>query len=127
MLRMRTSPLRPLRWLALLVMLPGCAEERVDEAAICFASATDRLEVQVSWSCASDHRGAELSCEVTLEDDGALRVESVFVDGKDPNDACAEPLTAECSSPPLEDGSYEVRYGEETFAVMVPGMPQPGC
>jgi hypothetical protein len=62
------------RWLALCLVLTGCGgEERVDEAALCFASATDALVVQVSWSCASDHRGAELSCEVTLEDDGALR------------------------------------------------------
>lgn len=121
------SSLGSWRWLALFAALAGCSEERVDEAQMCFVSATDRLVVEVSWPCASDHRGAELSCEMTLEDDGALRVESVFVDGRDPNDACAPPLGAECSSPPLDDGTYEVRYGDETFELTVPGMLAPPC
>jgi hypothetical protein len=124
----RRSSLSLPRSLALCLVLTGCAgEEHVDEAALCFVSATDELVVRVSWECGSDHRGAELSCDVTLEDDGALRVVSVFVDGKDPNDACAPPLEAECTSPPLADGTYEVRYGDETVEITVPGMAEPSC
>jgi len=114
--------------LGLLLWLVGCVgEEHVDEADLCFVSASEEIVVEVSWPCASDHRGAELSCDMEVEEDGTVRVESVFVEGRDPNDACAEPLVAECTSPPLEDGMHSVRHGDDTFEITVPSTPQPAC
>jgi len=102
-------------------------DAQIDESSLCFLAADDRLEVQVWESCASDHRDAELSCAVEAEPEGGLRVTAEFVDGKDPNDACADALVATCASEPLAEGTHVGHYGEETFEITVPSDPDPNC
>jgi hypothetical protein len=113
---------------ALVLTAAACRPEaKIDEASMCFLAADERLEVQVWESCASDHRDAELSCAVEAEPDGSLRLTAEFVDGKDPNGACADALVATCESEPLAAGMHVVHYGEESFTLTVPGDPDPNC
>jgi len=105
----------------------SCAEAQIDEANICFIANADRIEAKAYVGCASDHRGAELSCEIDAESDGTLRMTSSFSDGNDPNDACAGPLVAPCTSTELPSGDYTVFYGEDAFPVNIPDGGSPDC
>ncbi len=78
---------------------------------------------RVSVGCASDHARAELSCEIEVEGQD-IHVTSRFRDGRDPDTGCADPLTATCETDVLPEGTYTVRYADETFTVPVPSsMP----
>jgi len=103
----------------LVLLVAGCRPERVDEAELCIVPSGDRIVAEVSVACASDHQRAELSCDVAV--DGAeVTVTSTYREGKDPNDACAEPLVATCESEALEEGTYTIAYGGDRYDVELP-------
>ena len=77
-----------------------------------------------SRDCAADHRGASYAC--SLEVDGAtVRVTTLFQDGRDPDDACAGPLTATCEAE-VEAQGYRVEFNGQDQQVIVP-LPDEIC
>lgn len=64
-------------------------------------------------------QGASLECTITV--DGQLaHIETVFQDGKDPNDGCAGPLETTCVVD-VEPGTYTIEYADEQIGFFVPG------
>lgn len=100
-------------------MLAACRPELTDEANLCIEPFGDRIVAEVSVGCASDHERAELSCEVVVDGTDAT-VMSTYREGKDPNDACADPLVATCRSDVLEPGTYTIHYADERYDIELP-------
>lgn len=100
-------------------LLAACRPELTDEANLCIEPFGDRIVAEVSVECASDHERAELSCEVVVDGTDAT-VMSTYREGKDPNDACADPLVATCRSDVLEPGTYTILYADERYDIELP-------
>ena len=116
-----------MRWAIVVCLLAtGCTGRDFDSVTVCFPQSTDRIVVEARVECASDHRGAKLSCDVSVVGMN-VRVTTHGHDGRDPDDVCADELTARCESPPLADGVYTVDYGDETFEVDVPNTDDSSC
>lgn len=99
----------------------------MDVAEMCFEGVEgSTLTVQVSWECAIDHEGAELSCTAAYEGDD-VRVRSVYREGEDPDDSCPGDLVATCAVELKEPGELCVRYGDEAFSISVPDDMDPAC
>ena len=109
---------RGLVWMVL-VSAVACRPELTDEANLCIEPFGDRIVAEVSVACASDHQRAELSCEVVVDGTEAT-VMSTYREGKDPNDACAEPLVATCRSDVLDAGTYTISYAGERYDIELP-------
>jgi hypothetical protein len=91
----------------------------IDEVSICILASEDRIVVSASAACASDHKGATLSCKIT-QAGNEFQVSISGREGRDPNDACARDLVATCESEPLSDGEYTVRFDDEEHPVSIP-------
>lgn len=114
--------------LSLAALLPlGCSyPETIDEDVVCVsiqALGGDQyrllVEAQSGDHCAADHKGASLECTITV-DDQLAHIETVFQDGKDPNDACAGPLETSCSVD-VEAATYTLEYAGDQIGYFVPG------
>lgn len=110
--------------LALLVLLAGCPyPEQIDYGAVC-VSAKQNGDQHVlvvdasSGDCASDHKGASFECTIT-SDGSTAHIETVFRDGKDPNDACAPPLETTCEVA-VEPGTHTLVFADEQHEFEVP-------
>src|SRR5690606_28748946 len=77
------------------------------------------VEVDSGNQCARDHKGASLECTITV-DEQLVHIETVFQDGKDPNDGCAGPLETTCTVD-LEPETYTIEYADEQYGYFVPG------
>jgi hypothetical protein len=107
-------------------LLLGCQQypEIIDEDRVCVSvqevDGQLRLFVEAdSGGCAADHEGASLECTISV--DGQLaHIETVFQDGKDPDDSCAGPLETTCAVD-VEPGTYTVEYADEQYDLVVPG------
>lgn len=119
-------PARAALGMLALVTPTACNEPEFENLSICFPVATGRILVEVSAPCASDHRDAELSCEVEV-DGNDVYVTAHGHDGRDPDDSCAPPLEAMCLSEPLPDGEYAVHFDDETYDVGVPNTDDSSC
>lgn len=104
---------------AILVIISSCRPKPFENLRLCVLPGFDRVIVEVSASCASDHEGAELSCEIE-RDGNELHVTTEGHDGKDPNGACADSLTATCESEVLPNGEYTVHFDDDTRTVTIP-------
>ncbi|HLT39104.1 MAG TPA: hypothetical protein VK034_22625 [Enhygromyxa sp.] len=112
--------------LTLLPFVVGCQQypEIADYGVVCVTAEQSgdqhRLVVDANSSdCASDHEGASFECSIST--DGLVaHIETVFQDGKDPNDACAEPLETTCEIE-VEPGSYTLEFAGEQYQLEVPG------
>jgi hypothetical protein len=108
------------------LVLLGCQyPEVIDEDRVCVSiqevEGQYRLFVEAESGdyCAADHKGASLECTITV--DGQLaHIETVFQDGKDPNDGCAGPLETTCVVD-VEPGTYTIEYADEQIGFFVPG------
>ena len=100
------------------IVLIGCAEPMYDHGTICAVAGADSVEVTAYVSCGSDHEGATLECTAT-ETGSTVLVETVFKDGKDPNDGCAPALTASCGAA-VEPGEITVAFAGEEWPLTVP-------
>ena len=100
------------------IMLSACRGP-IDGVSICILASDDRIVVRASAACASDHKGATLSCKIT-PDGNEFQVSISGREGRDPNDACADDLVAMCESEPLADGEYTVRFDDEEHPVSIP-------
>ena len=117
--------------LVVLVVLVGCQQypEISDYGQLCVSAqevdGEHRLVVDAnSGDCAGDHEGASFECSITA--DGLVaQVETVFQDGKDPNDACNGALETTCEVT-VEAGTYTIEFAGEQRALIVPGG-EPTC
>jgi hypothetical protein len=108
-------------------VLVGCADypEQLDYGQVCVSAqqVDDKSRVLVeanSRDCASDHRGATFDCSVEVLE-FTIDVETRFMDGKDPNDACALPLTATCEAI-VDPGTYTLVFGGERRTLEAPSQ-----
>lgn len=103
----------------------GCYPEVIDEDQVCVSIEENAdqyrlfVEAESGDHCARDHRGASLECTITMDGQLVL-IETVFQDGKDPNDGCAGPLQTTCEVD-LEAGTYTVEYADKQYGYHVPG------
>ena len=110
---------------ASLVILSSCYEKIEDEADVCVlatnvASGQNFLQVRVQgFDGAGDHRGAYLRCTITVSGLDA-HIDTVFKDGKDPNDALGPALYNSCevAVPP---GEYTLDFADDERMITVPG------
>jgi hypothetical protein len=103
----------------------GCQRypELIDYGRVCVTAEQigDQHRVVVeanSEDCAADHDGATLACSIN-SDAAKVQIETVFQDGKDPNDGCGGPLTATCTLE-VEPGTYTMAFGDEQAELTVP-------
>ena len=109
------------------LVLAACHQypEEDDYGVVCVSALEDSeghvLSVRASTAdCASDHEGAGFECTIEVTGREAV-IRTTFQDGEDPNDACAEPLYADCSAS-VEPGSYDVLFGDhDSEQIQVPG------
>jgi hypothetical protein len=112
----------------LAVLLLGCSSpEIIDDAQVCVS--TDELDGQLRLivdasgnACAADHKGASFECTITTDGFDA-HVETVFQDGKDPNDACIGPIMTTCEVL-VEPGTYTIEFDGEEVVIVVPDGDQ---
>lgn len=109
-----------------LLACTSCRERAFEDLDICFPLASDRIVVEVSAACASDHRGAELSCDVEV-DGTNVHVDANGHDGRDPDGACEPALIARCETEELPEGMYTVHFEDGTFEVAVPNSDEESC
>lgn len=111
-----------------LFAVSGCEEEVVNSAMACVTEASDDLVIEVLVPCASDHRGAKLSCDIeALDAPRQWRLSTTFVDGRDPNDSCADPLSETCSIEGLDPGPATVFYADTQLDLEIPTDELPDC
>jgi hypothetical protein len=109
-----------------LIALLGCQQypEIEDYGGVCVTAEQDGnkhflVVVAGSQDCASDHKGASFECSISIDGDVA-HIETVFRDGKDPNDACADQLETACQIE-VEPGQYTLEFADEdVFGLDVP-------
>lgn len=107
------------------LVLAACNYPKIeDHGDVCvYASEEDgqnRLQVRAQgYGCTSDHKGAYLKCTITVDGQHA-HIETVFKDGKDPNDACAPPVEGTCEVV-VEPGDYTLEFDGEQQMIAVPG------
>jgi hypothetical protein len=114
------------RALPLIALLLGCQQypEIEDYGGLCVRAEQggDKHLLVVladSHDCASDHEGATFECSISIDGSHA-HVETVFQDGKDPNDACAQSLQTMCQVE-VEPGTYTIEFaGDDTQMITVP-------
>ncbi|MFO7562748.1 MAG: hypothetical protein R6X02_08920 [Enhygromyxa sp.] len=111
----------------LLLLLVGCQQypEQLDYGVVCVSAEQSggqhRLVVEAnSADCASDHEGASFECSISAEG-SAVQIETVFRDGKDPNDACAPALEATCELE-VEAGTFSLEFAGEQYELEVPSQ-----
>ena len=122
----------------LLLALPllglGCGGDvEMPANAVCVqrSAGDDSPSLVAVQHCASDHVGADLSCEVVQDEDGSFRVEAIYTEAKrnaDPNDACADDLLAFCLGGSSALDGESLRYLDaETPSADVPVAPAYLC
>jgi hypothetical protein len=80
----------------------------------------DRLLVYAQvHGCSGDHKGAYVKCTVTVDGQSA-HIETVYKDGKDPDDACIGPLEGSCEAV-VEPGEYTLEFAGQHQPITVPG------
>jgi hypothetical protein len=106
-----------------LMLLGACYSKEEDTGDVCvYTSEEDgqnllRVHAQ-GPGCTGDHRGAYLKCTITVDGLNA-HIETVFKDGRDPNDACAGPVEATCEVV-VEPGTYTLDFDGDELAIAVP-------
>jgi len=94
-------------------------EEQANYGLVCATPVPGGIEVEASSDdCAGDHDGATFACTVSA-DGSTLHIETVFQDGRDPDDGCAPPLETSCSAS-APDGEYTVEFGSESYPLSIP-------
>lgn len=106
-----------------ITLLAACYPEQSDYGGVCVTAEQDGdkhvlVVTADSLDCASDHKGASFECSISV--DGSLaHVETTFIDGKDPNDACANSLVTTCEIE-VEPGNYTIEFAAEDKSLEVP-------
>jgi len=116
---------RPALSFTIVALLLGCQQypEIIDGERVCVSveelDGQYRLFVEAnSGDCAADHKGASLECTISVDAQHA-HIETIFQDGKDPDDACAGPLETTCEVD-VEPGTYTLEYAGEQHEIVVP-------
>lgn len=106
-----------------LMLLGACYSKVEDYGMVCAYTLEEngqsRLRVHASDNgCAGDHRGAYLKCTITVDGHNA-HIETVFKDGRDPNDACVSGPEATCEVV-VAPGDYTLDFDGEEQMLSVP-------
>jgi hypothetical protein len=106
------------------LILSSCYDKIEDEADVCVyttaVTGQNVLKVLVQgFDGAGDHRGAYLRCTITVSGFDA-HIDTVFKDGKDPNDALGPALHNSCEVV-VEPGDYTLDFAGDERMITVPG------
>jgi hypothetical protein len=117
-----------------LLLLAGCGPDATDEGAFCIGTssssdppitleASKPIVVTVVYDSCLSGCANDLEGTCTVERDGnklVVHSEFSYDDGKIPGASCPSvcvPLSAQCSSGPLEAGSYTIVHGVRTMSL----------
>jgi hypothetical protein len=108
-----------------LLIFGACYQKVEDHGDVCVFTTTEPngqniLRVRAQTDDAGwDYKGAYLKCTITVSGLEA-HIETVFKDGKDPNDLAAAPLEGSCEVA-VEPGDYTLDFDGEELFISVPG------